>query len=103
MLIPGLNDSDAEIDALTRWVAGQPGPDGLRYACTGNVHDPEGQSTRCHECSALLIERDWYRLGTWGLTGDGRCANCDTPLAGVFDGPSGTWGPRRLPARIVNQ
>ncbi len=67
------------------------------------MHDPEGQSTRCHECSALLIERDWYRLGTWGLTGDGRCANCDTPLAGVFDGPSGTWGPRRLPARIVNQ
>jgi len=76
---------------------------GLRYACTGNVHDPEGQSTRCHECSALLIERDWYRLGTWGLTGDGRCANCDTPLAGVLDGPPGTWGPRRLPVRIVNQ
>jgi len=138
LLIPGLNDSDAEIDAMTRWVAGQLGPDvpvhftafhpdfkmrdrpptpaatlararriaagnGLRYAYTGNVHDPEGQSTRCHECGALLIERDWYRLGTWGLTSDGRCANCDTPLAGMFDGPPGTWGPRRLPVRIVNQ
>jgi pyruvate formate lyase activating enzyme len=138
LLIPGLNDSDAEIGALTRWVAGQLGPDvpvhftafhpdfkmrdrpptppqtlararrialdnGLRYAYTGNVHDPEGQSTRCHECGALVIERDWYRLGTWGLTGDGRCATCDTPLAGVFDDPPGTWGPRRLPVRIVNQ
>ena len=75
---------------------------GLRYAYTGNVHDPAGQSTRCHHCGSLLIERDWYRLGTWRLTGDGRCTNCDTPLPGVFDGP-GTWGPRRLPVRIANQ
>jgi len=76
---------------------------GVRYAYTGNVHDPEGQSTRCHECGALLIERDWYRLDTWRLTADGRCATCDTPLPGVFDGLPGTWGPRRLPVRIVNQ
>lgn len=27
LLIPGLNDSDHEIGALTRWVAGQLGPD----------------------------------------------------------------------------
>jgi pyruvate formate lyase activating enzyme len=67
------------------------------------VHDPEGQSTRCHECGALLIERDWYRLDTWRLTADDRCATCDTPLPGVFDGLPGTWGPRRLPVRIVNQ
>ena len=138
LLIPGLNDSDAEIDAMTRWVAGQLGPDvpvhftafhpdfkmrdrpptppatltrarriaagnGLRYAYTGNVHDPAGQSTRCHGCGALLIERDWYRLGAWRLTADGRCVTCDTPLAGVFDGPPGTWGPRRLPVRIAHQ
>jgi pyruvate formate lyase activating enzyme len=138
LLIPGLNDSAAEIDALTQWVAGQLGPDvpvhftafhpdfkmrdrpptppetltrarriaagnGLRYAYTGNVHDPAGQSTRCHQCGALLIERDWYRLGAWRLTGDGRCVSCETPLAGVFDGPPGTWGPRRLPVRIANQ
>jgi hypothetical protein len=29
--------------------------------------------------------------------------NCDTSLPGVFDGPPGTWGPRRLPVRIANQ
>ena len=27
LLIPGLNDSDAEIDAMTRWVAGRLGPE----------------------------------------------------------------------------
>jgi len=27
LLIPGCNDSGAEIDAMTRWVAGQLGPD----------------------------------------------------------------------------
>ena len=138
LLIPGLNDSDSDLDAMTRWVAGQLGPDvpvhftafhpdfkmrdrpptppetlararrialdnGVRYAYTGNVHDPAGQSTRCHHCGTLVIERDWYRLGAWRLTGDGRCATCDTLLPGVFDGPPGTWGPRRLPVRIVNQ
>ena len=36
---------------------------GIRYAYTGNVHDPTGQSTRCHGCGAILIGRDWYELG----------------------------------------
>jgi pyruvate formate lyase activating enzyme len=138
LLIPGLNDSDQELDAMTRWVAGELGPDvpmhftafhpdfkmrdrpptppgtlararqiavgnGIRYAYTGNVHDAAGQSTHCHECGQLVIERDWYRLGDWRLTGNGRCARCGTPLPGVFDGPPGTWGPRRLPVRIASQ
>jgi pyruvate formate lyase activating enzyme len=136
LLIPGINDSDADIDAMTRWVAGQLGPDvpvhftafhpdfkmrdrpptpsqtlararrialgnGVRYAYTGNVHDTAGQSTRCHGCGELVIERDWYRLGACRLTGDGRCANCDTRIPGVFDGPPGTWGPRRRPVRLA--
>ena len=63
------------------------------------MYDPAGQSARCHKCGALVIERDWYRLGTWRLTGDCRLVNCDTPLPGVFDGPPGTWWPRRLPVR----
>src|SRR5581483_2293315 len=29
---------------------------GVRYAYTGNVHDPAGQTTRCHACDAVLIE-----------------------------------------------
>ena len=136
LLIPGYNDSDGEVDALTRWVVERLGPDvplhltafhpdyrmldvpptpretlsraraialrnGVRYAYTGNVHDPEGQSTRCHACGALLVERDWYRLGRWELSDDGHCRACGTAIPGVFAGPPGDWGPKRLPVRLA--
>jgi pyruvate formate lyase activating enzyme len=68
---------------------------GLRYVYTGNVHDRAGQSTYCHACGALLIERDWYQLGAWNLS-DGCCASCGERCAGVFEGRPGTWGARRL-------
>jgi pyruvate formate lyase activating enzyme len=73
---------------------------GLRYVYTGNIHDREGQSTYCHACGALLIERDWYELGAWTLA-DGRCAACGEPCAGVFEERPGTWGARRLPVRLA--
>jgi pyruvate formate lyase activating enzyme len=73
---------------------------GLRHAYTGNVHDVVGQSTRCHGCGALVIERDWYQLGQWGLDGRGRCAACGERCPGVFDGAPGCWGARRLPVRV---
>lgn len=73
---------------------------GLRYVYTGNVHDSVGGSTYCHGCGALLIQRDWYELGAWNLTGDGRCLQCGTPMAGVIAGAPGRWGRRRLPVRI---
>ena len=73
---------------------------GVRYAYTGNIHDVAGHSTRCHRCGALLIERDWYQLGSWRLDERGRCAACGEPCAGVFDGAPGRWGARRLPVRL---
>jgi pyruvate formate lyase activating enzyme len=138
LLIPGLNDSDRELDAMTAWVVEHLGPDvpmhftafhpdwkmrdrpptppatltrarsiaianGIRYAYTGNVHDPEGSSTYCQACGELLIERDWYRLGAWALTADGRCQRCGTACPGVFDGPPGDWGPRRLPVALARR
>ena len=72
---------------------------GVRYAYTGNVHDAKGESTYCHKCGRLLIGRDWYVLGDWNLTADGRCATCGTPLAGVFEAQPGQWGARR---QVVN-
>jgi pyruvate formate lyase activating enzyme len=75
--------------------------EGLRYVYTGNVHDPDGGSTWCHGCGACLIGRDWYTLTGWRLTDDGRCRSCDTPCAGVFDGPPGDWGARRLPVHLA--
>ncbi len=48
-----------------------------------------------------VIERDWYRLGRGGLTGDGRCRTCGTRIPGIFAGPPGDWGPKRLPVRLA--
>jgi pyruvate formate lyase activating enzyme len=135
LLIPGENDSDAELDAMTRWIADKLGPDvplhfsafhpdwkmsdhpptppatltrareiamrnGLRYVYTGNVHDRAGGSTWCHRCHALLIERDWFELGSWGLTAEGCCAECGEKLPGVFAPQPGTWGSRRRPISL---
>ncbi len=77
---------------------------GIRYAYTGNVHDPKGGSTYCHNCGEVLIGRDWYQLSTWNvLTGgnySGNCAKCHTPVAGYFPGPAGDWGRKRVPVRL---
>jgi pyruvate formate lyase activating enzyme len=76
---------------------------GIRHAYTGNVHDPEGQSTGCHACGTVLIERDWYELGAWRLDEHGRCATCGQSCAGVFESVPGRWGPRRVPVRLNGQ
>jgi pyruvate formate lyase activating enzyme len=73
---------------------------GVRYAYTGNVVDPRGQSTWCHWCGGLLIGRDWYELGAWNLTPDGYCASCGERVAGVFEAAPGAWGSRRMPVRL---
>ncbi|HZQ58769.1 MAG TPA: AmmeMemoRadiSam system radical SAM enzyme [Acidimicrobiales bacterium] len=134
LLIPGLNDSDGELDEMTSWVVANLGPDvpmhftafhpdfklldrpptppetllrarriaianGVHHAYTGNVHDRDGQSTSCATCGARVIERDWYQLGEYRLDEAGHCLGCGARLAGVFDGPAGTWGPVRR--RIV--
>ncbi len=70
---------------------------GLHYVYTGNVHDREGGSTWCPRCGKLLIERDWYVLGKWGLDEQGCCANCGEKIPGVFEARPGNWGARRLP------
>jgi len=135
LVIPGLNDSDEELEAMTAWIVEHLGADvpihftafhpdwkmrdrphtprdtltrarrialanGVRYAYTGNVHGREAESTYCHQCGQVLIGRDWFVLSDWNLTDDGRCTACRTPCAGVFDGPPGTWGARRVPVRL---
>ena len=135
LLIPGHNDSVAEIDRLCDWVVRSLGPAvplhftafhpdfkmldtprtpaatltrarkqalaaGVQHVYTGNVHDLSGQSTYCSQCNALLIERDWYRLGAWNLTETGRCRFCETPLAGHFERQPGHWGSHRSRVHI---
>ncbi len=74
---------------------------GLHYVYTGNVYDPEGQSTSCHECGSRLIGRDGYLITRWGLDQRGGCAGCGARCAGVFEAEPGTWGSRRLPVRMT--
>ncbi len=135
LVIPGENDSDAEIEALSGWVVERLGPHvpvhfsafhpdwkmrntpptppetlrrargiartaGLHYAYTGNIHDPEGDTTFCPGCGAAVISRDWYELRGYALTDDGLCRHCGTRIAGVFEGPPGTWGRQRVPVRM---
>ncbi|MDH7516419.1 MAG: AmmeMemoRadiSam system radical SAM enzyme, partial [Bacteroidota bacterium] len=73
---------------------------GLHYVYTGNVHDPEGSTTRCHACGAVLIAREGYDITRWALAPGGRCAVCGMVCAGVFEDHPGTWGSRRMPVRL---
>jgi pyruvate formate lyase activating enzyme len=75
---------------------------GLHHVYTGNVHDPDGQSTFCAGCGARVIERDWYQLGEWQLDESGHCLHCGTRCPGIFEGAPGTWGARRLPVRLAD-
>ncbi len=60
---------------------------GLRHVYTGNVHDPEGQTTFCPGCGEPVIVRDWFAIRRYRLSGDA-CAACGARLAGRFgDGP----------------
>ena len=74
---------------------------GVRHVYTGNVHDPAGSSTYCDGCGTRVIERDWYRLGEYGLDDEGRCLRCATPCPGRFSGPPLKWGRRRMPVRLA--
>jgi pyruvate formate lyase activating enzyme len=74
---------------------------GVRYAYTGNVADPEGSTTFCHVCRSPLVERHWHEVVAWNLTDAGRCQACGTPCAGRFEGPAGNWGTRCEPVNIA--
>src|SRR3954454_2142363 len=65
---------------------------GLRYVYAGNIPGRVGdlENTRCHNCSALLIERYGYFISAYRLTEDGACPECRTATPGrwsrQFDG-----------------
>ncbi|MFN3235162.1 MAG: AmmeMemoRadiSam system radical SAM enzyme [Gammaproteobacteria bacterium] len=73
---------------------------GLHYVYCGNVHDSNTGSTYCHQCGECIIGRDWYEILSYDLDDSGKCKFCGAQCAGVFDGPAGHWGSRRVPVRI---
>lgn len=72
---------------------------GIHYVYTGNIHDAEGQSTYCHACKKVLIERNWYELGEYHIK-NGQCAYCGTVCAGHFEDKPGHWGSKRQPTHF---
>ena len=73
---------------------------GLRYVYTGNVHDPDGQTTTCPGCGSPVVVRDWYVISGYQLDRSGACLHCGHQIQGVYDGPVGGWGSRRLPVQL---
>jgi pyruvate formate lyase activating enzyme len=68
---------------------------GLHHVYTGNIHDPDGQTTRCPGCGEALIERDRYRIRAYRLNAAGDCSKCRRRISGVFEDEAGQWGQRR--------
>lgn len=134
LLIPGENDSEEELHALSTWVHDSLGPDvplhftayhpdykltnaptpratlrrarqiglehGLRYVYTGNLPDPDGESTHCVGCGRVVIGRQGYQITAWALDAQGRCQYCATKVPGVFQDHAGAWGGRRVPIHL---
>ena len=73
---------------------------GLHHVYTGNVHNQEGDTTWCHNCGEKLIVRDWYNIKSNKIDNEGKCKKCGTRCAGVFDGPVGDWGAKRVPVYL---
>jgi pyruvate formate lyase activating enzyme len=56
---------------------------GLRYVYTGNIPGDEGESTFCHACGELLIERFGFSTRLRGIQG-GACTRCGASMAGAL-------------------
>ncbi|MGB9080019.1 MAG: AmmeMemoRadiSam system radical SAM enzyme [Desulfuromonadaceae bacterium] len=117
LIIPGLNDSDAELQGIASFIVTNLGVDtpwhvtgfyptykltdrpptpiatlrrarnigrdaGLHYVYEGNVPGEGGENTRCPSCSALLINRYGFAIGTNRIQ-DGTCPDCGVTIAGI--------------------
>jgi pyruvate formate lyase activating enzyme len=73
---------------------------GLQHVYTGNIHDLDGDATRCAGCGSTVISRDWYRLIDYRLDTKGCCPDCGERLAGRFAGRPGQFGRKRLRVHV---
>ena len=56
---------------------------GLHYVYLGNIPGSHAESTRCHGCNTVLIERVGYSIGTNRIALN-RCPDCGTHVSGVW-------------------
>jgi pyruvate formate lyase activating enzyme len=74
---------------------------GIQHVYTGNVFDSEGDTTSCATCGNFVVIRSWYKIVEYELDELGKCGDCGAQLAGIFDGPVGTWGRRRQSVTVL--
>ncbi|MBN1626919.1 MAG: AmmeMemoRadiSam system radical SAM enzyme [Deltaproteobacteria bacterium] len=55
--------------------------EGIHYVYVGNVPGHEGESTYCHNCKKILIERNGYVLKQVNIE-NGKCKFCGTAIPG---------------------
>jgi pyruvate formate lyase activating enzyme len=55
---------------------------GLKYVYQGNLPG-EGETTYCHTCKGLLIERHGYRMTQYNII-DSRCPYCNAKIEGAW-------------------
>jgi len=119
LVVPTLNDSEPKLRELSKWVAGEVGPDvpvhftrfhpdyqlrnlpptpvatlarareiameeGVRYAFVGNVPGHPGNHTYCPSCKEPVIVRRGFFV-TKNDVKEGKCAHCETKIAGVWE------------------
>jgi pyruvate formate lyase activating enzyme len=58
---------------------------GLHHVYTGNVRDPEGQTTFCPGCRAPVVVRDGHAVQANRLGPGGTCRCCGARMAGRFE------------------
>ncbi len=60
---------------------------GLKYVYLGNIPGNPAESTYCHGCGKLLIERTGYRIGENHLKGEA-CGYCGVKIPGIWKKPA---------------
>jgi pyruvate formate lyase activating enzyme len=58
---------------------------GLHYVYTGNIVDPETESTYCPNCKGKLVNRQGYRISQVNINSSGNCKFCGHKIAGIFN------------------
>ncbi|GHT20658.1 AmmeMemoRadiSam system radical SAM enzyme [Planctomycetales bacterium] len=57
---------------------------GLRYVYTGNIFNPEGETTFCPRCGQAVISRNRCRITDYRLDKSGHCTFCGNTIYGCF-------------------
>jgi pyruvate formate lyase activating enzyme len=74
---------------------------GLRYIYPGNIPGAFGdrEGTHCPNCNAVVIGRRGFRVVSYHLV-DGKCAECATPIPGVWGDGSAQIGMSGIPMPV---